>query len=115
MQSKFITLILGFGIMFGGISSAHSLTVQEVQSICSQQTTLCADNLVIQAYIGGGLDMLASLYEHEVLHGVRFCKSPQALFDVTNIINFLLTLEGGARAQNAMRQVTTYLQGESGC
>ncbi|RBP51740.1 hypothetical protein [Arenicella xantha] len=95
--------------------SAQALTVGQVQGICAEYDTSCRDNPFLQAYVGGGLDMLATLKEQGTLTGIQLCEPSDELFDVDKILDFLSSAKDDAKAKNAMHQVISYLQREGSC
>lgn len=70
---------------------------------------------MINAYVGGALDLLAVLDEQTNHLAKIYCKRPKELFDVPSIIRFMETKSEQYAADNAMLVLVHYLEKHGGC
>jgi len=112
---KYLSLLI-VTISFLTLShSAASLTASEFIEICDSMGTECTENPILQAYVGGALDMIAALDEETTyLEGI-VCKDKKTLFNVSRIIQFMQKNSDQYAAQNAMRRLIHYLEDNGGC
>jgi len=54
--------------------SATALTMKQVTDICHSSSGECGDHPIIRAYVGGALDLLATLDERTDYLGKVYCK-----------------------------------------
>ncbi|MEE9346321.1 MAG: hypothetical protein V3U88_12015, partial [Methylococcales bacterium] len=69
--------------------STLALTMKQVSNICHSSPGECSDHPILRAYVGGALDLLATLDERTDYLGKVYCKKPKELFDVPAIIRFM--------------------------
>lgn len=94
---------------------ATALTMKQFSDICHSAPGKCSDHPVIQAYVGGALDLLATLDEKTDYLEKLYCKEPKELFDVPAIIRFMEQRKEQYAADNAMLVLVRYFEEEGGC
>ncbi len=97
------------------VSSASALTMKQFSDICHSSTGECSDHPIIQAYVGGALDLLATLDEQTDYLEKVYCKKPKELFDVPAIIRFMELRGEQYAADNAMLVLVRYFEKHGGC
>lgn len=94
---------------------ANALTMEQFSNICKSSPGECSDHPLLQAYVGGALDLLATLDERtDYLHTV-YCKTPKELFDVPAIIRFMEQQSEPHSSDNAMLMLVRYIEKNGGC
>lgn len=94
---------------------AAALTVEQFSAICRSAPNDCSEHPVVQAYIGGALDLVATLDEEtNYLHKI-YCKKPEVLFDVSTIIHFIQQHAEKYATRNAMILLVRYFEQHGGC
>ena len=96
-------------------ASASALTMKQVSDICHSSPGECSDHPIIQAYVGGALDLLATLDEQTDYLGKVYCKNPKELFDVPAIIRFMELRSEQYATNNAMLVLVRYFEEHGGC
>ncbi|MEM9388599.1 MAG: hypothetical protein AAGA68_26400 [Pseudomonadota bacterium] len=97
-------------------TTSHALTVAGFKAICEAATVACDAHPMLNAYVGGSLDMIATLDERTSFLGEVYCRAPQELFDVAAIIRYVEHKAPRAQANaNAMTLVVAYLVEKGGC
>lgn len=99
-------------LAFSQASSA--LTMSEFSRICGSNQK-CSANPILQAYVGGALDLLAMLDEETKYLQKFYCKKPKELFDVPQIIQYMELHQKEYTNKNAMLLVIRYLEEKGGC
>lgn len=95
---------------------AFALTATQVEQICSEFSGDCAAHPLLQAYVGGALDLVAVLQEEGEFSGAPlYCLQERQLFDVAAIIRFMQAGAAEARDRNAMFLLVRYLKERGGC
>lgn len=94
---------------------AVALTIDQFAAICASHTVECSDHPLLQAYVGGALDLIAMLDEQTDYLGEVYCREPSVLFDVPAIIVYLHAHRTEYAGKNAMLLVIRYLEKEGGC
>ena len=107
-------LMLGVGVL-GNPQNGHALRVAEFGAICAQAGRPCEELPVLQAYVGGALDLVAMLHEETAYLAPIYCVEPEDLFDVPAIIRFIGQRTRGNEQRNAMLLVIRYLEEHGGC
>ena len=97
------------------VPSANALTMKQVSDICYASSGECSDHPIIQAYVGGALDLLATLDERTDYLGKVYCKKPKALFDVPAIIRYMEQRSKQYATENAMLVLVRYFEEHGGC
>ncbi len=93
----------------------HALTMGHFVEICDSTPGECSNHPILQAYVGGALDLLAALDEETEYLDTLYCKEPQELFDVPTIIRFMQEHQEGYAKRNAMLLVIRYFEENGGC
>jgi len=95
--------------------TAVALTMKQFSDICHSSPGECSDHPIIQAYVGGALDLLATLDEQTGYLGKVYCKETKALFDVPAIIPFMEQRSEQYATDNAMLLLVRYFEEHGGC
>lgn len=95
--------------------NSNALTMKQFLEICHSSTSECSDLPVIQAYIGGALDLLATLDDKTDYLGKLYGKQPIDLFDVPSIIRFMELRSEQYASDNAMLVLVRYFEEQGGC
>jgi hypothetical protein len=96
-------------------SKAHALSIDQFKAICSSSTQTCVEHPLLQAYVGGALDMVASLTEQTSYLKPFYCREPQDIFDVPSIISYMLTEPYVNGDHNARVLVIRYIEVKGAC
>lgn len=112
-----LRLFFVFMLSIWGMHSTKvsALTTADFFKICQASTVACAEHPVLQAYIGGSLDMLAALDEETNYLGKLYCDAPKKLFKIPSIIDFMQIRSKRYAEHNAMVLVILYLEQNGGC
>lgn len=94
---------------------ALALTMKQVSDICHSSPVECSDHPIIQAYIGGALDLLATLDGHTDYLEKIYCKKPEELFNASVIIRFMEQHSEQYTTDNAMLVLIRYFEEHGGC
>ncbi len=92
-----------------------ALTMKQFSDICHTSPSECSDHPIIQAYVGGALDLLATLDEQTGYLGKVYCKETKSLFDVPAIIRFMEQRSEQYATDNAMLVLVRYFEEHGGC
>ena len=95
--------------------TAYGLTHAGVKEICDASPVACEQHPILQAYVGGALDLVATLDEQTDYLAPVYCKHPSELFDVPAMIQHILNAESRQPDDNAMLSVIDYLVTFGGC
>jgi len=95
--------------------TAAALTMKQFSDICHSSSSECSDHPIIQAYVGGALDLLATLDEQTDYLGQVYCKETKTLFDVSAIIRFMEQRSEQYTTDNAMLVLVRYFEEHGGC
>ena len=110
------TIVLGLALAGGlGAGRAEALTVSGFMDLCKQSGRPCEEVPLLQAYVGGALDLIAVLHEETDYTQPVYCKDPRVLFDVAAIIGFIENRREGYEQRNAMLLVVRFLEEHGGC
>jgi len=112
------TLIrFSFFSVFGAIVSlnASALTVSQFNSICESSKAECSKLPVVQSYIGGALDLLATLDERTSYLTKMYCTEPSELFDIAAIVKRMRQYTDEEASLNAMLLLVRYIEENRGC
>ncbi|MEE9333754.1 MAG: hypothetical protein V3U65_06650 [Granulosicoccaceae bacterium] len=96
-------------------TKASALTMNQFVEICDSSETRCRDQPLLQIYVGGALDLITVLDEETDYLSTMYCESPEKLFKVPQIIDYMLTHKESYADRNAMLLVVKYLEENSGC
>ncbi|MDJ0917816.1 MAG: hypothetical protein QNJ05_08635 [Woeseiaceae bacterium] len=94
---------------------ADALTTEGFMEICAQAERKCEEIPILKAYVGGALDLVATLHEATDYVEDIYCKDPELLFDVAAIIRFIEENQAGYEDENAMLLVVRFLETYGGC
>ena len=107
-----ITLKAAF-LMYPTVSSA--LTMDQVAAICDSGEGECSQHPLLQAYVGGSLDLIAVLDEETDYLSKIYCERPEELFNVPEIIKYMEEHRETYADKNAMLLVVRYLEEKGRC
>lgn len=100
-------------------TKASALTVEQFSAICASASGDCSDLPVIQTYVGGALDLLATLDEQTDYLNKLYCKEPKELFKVPDIVSFMQqqpqSYTNINANSNAMLLLIRYFEQHGGC
>ncbi len=102
-------LLLGIG------TTSKALTLDEFRQACHSIEIDCKAHPALNAYVGGALDLVAVLDEQTNYLDRIYCRSPKDLFNVGNIIDYLIQTDTDSPEKNAMLFVVKYLESNGGC
>ena len=115
MNVRFPTTSLIALLLFLHAPGSLALTMKQVSDICHSSSGECSAHPIIRAYVGGALDLLATLGERTNYLGKMYCKEPNELFDVSAIIRFMELRSERYATDNAVLVVVRYLEEHGGC
>ena len=115
MNVRFLVTILISLLLPLHAPSATALTMKQVSDICHASSGECSDHPIIRAYVGGALDLLATLDERTDYLGKVYCKKPKELFDVPTIVRFMELRGEQYASDNAMLVLVRYFEENGGC
>lgn len=95
--------------------SASALTMKQFSDFCHSSAEECSNHPILQAYVGGALDLLATLDERTDYLEKVYCKEPKELFDVPTIIRFMVQRSEQYANDNAMLVLVRYFEERGGC
>lgn len=99
--------------LIGLAGPASALTMDQFSSICRE--TPCSEHPILNAYVGGALDLIAMLDEETDYLGEVYCKPAKTLFDVPAIIRYMETRQREYADRNAMLVLIRYLEEHGDC
>jgi len=114
-MTKTVFLISTIFIVLTTPNAANSLTMREFSTVCQKMQTNCSANPILQAYVGGSLDLLATLDEDTNYFAKLVCNDKRALFKVDAIIEYMLQRKQGYLDKNATLLVVRYMEQYGGC
>ncbi len=94
---------------------AIALTMDQFSRICHSSPGECSAHPILQAYVGGALDLLGVLDEKTEYLDKLYCKEPNELFDVPAIIRFMQQRSEQYATDNAMLLLVRYFEKNGGC
>lgn len=95
--------------------AAAALTMNQFSEICHSSPRECSDHPILQAYVGGALDLLATLDEQTDYLDKVYCKESKVLFDTPAIIRFMAQRSVEYATDNAMLVLVRYFEERGGC
>ena len=95
-------------------SKVSALTISEFKEICESSQVACKEHPILQAYVGGALDVLAVLDDENQFQENIYCGDNSVLFDFKRIIVFMEQSQEKA-TDNAMSVLIKYLENNGGC
>ncbi|MBX2847046.1 MAG: hypothetical protein KTR16_01905 [Acidiferrobacterales bacterium] len=102
-------------LLLVSFNQAHALTVQQFKEACIAQGPSCESHPILNAYIGGALDLLAGLQEQTSYLATVYCDEPEKIFDINKIINFIQNSDVEHNNENAMLRLVAYFEENGGC
>lgn len=115
MKQSFLLILTLVGLTVFTPNNAFSLTMSQFMEICESSTASCEELPILNAYVGGALDVIAVLDEESSYLKQLYCREPSSLFDVKAIIGFMQAHHPDYADKNAMLLVVRYLQENGGC
>lgn len=115
MKARFLVTTLITLLFILHAPSATALTMKQISDICHSSPGKCSDHPIVQAYVGGALDLIATLDERTNYLKKVHCKQPKALFDVPKIINYMEQHSKQYAKDNAMFVLVKYFEEHGGC
>lgn len=106
---------LALAVALAAPSGAAALTVSQFTGICASAAAPWAEHPLIRAYVGGALDLLATLDEQTAYLDDLYCTAPSELFDVPAIIRFMESHRDSYETRNAMLLLVRYVEANGGC
>ncbi len=94
---------------------AVALTMNQFTTICAAHAGECSEHPLLQAYVGGALDLIAMLDEETDYLQSVYCKPTSTLFDVDAIIRYMTRHAEDYAQKNAMLLLIRYLEEQGGC
>lgn len=88
--------------------------MSQFSQICGSNQQ-CSANPILQAYVGGALDLVAMLDEETKYLQKFYCKNTKELFDVPKIIQYMEGHQSEYANKNAMLLVIRYLEEKGDC
>lgn len=110
-------LLLGavFFLFSTMVTPARALTMGQFASVCEEANIACSEHPLLQAYVGGALDLIAMLDEETDYLEDVYCKPTDELFDVPTIIMYMESKQADYANKNAMLVVIRYFEEHGGC
>ncbi len=115
MKVRFLTITFITLLLTLHVSSASALTMKQVSEICHSYSGECSDHPIIRAYVGGAIDLIATLDERTDYLKKVYCKEPKKLFDVPTIIRYMEQRSKQYAKDNAMLVLIRYFEEHGGC
>lgn len=106
--------LIALAALFFTSAPGSALTTKELLKVCSLKNQPCYTLPFANAYIGGALDLLGKLQENEQLNIQFSCTSPNKLFKVKRILDYIEENQHFYAYKNAMTLVIKYME-EEGC
>ncbi len=94
---------------------ASALNTEDFFRICEMGKVPCNENQLLNAYIGGALDLVASLDENTDYLQTIYCEDPRELFDIPSIVAYMDQHRQEYANRNAMMLLIRYLEEHGGC
>lgn len=114
MAIRLIAIVV-LGLVSLRSPSLSALTMQQFSAICDSAPGECRDHPILQAYVGGALDLLATLDEETGYLDKLYCRESKDLFDVSAIIRFMQAHGDEYATRNAMLLMVGYFEETGGC
>ncbi len=115
MKSTMTTITVGLIALFAMPNLATALTMNQFSSICQSAEMPCSKVPILNAYVGGALDLIAMLDEETGYLDKVYCKPTKTLFDVPTIIQYMEKKQTQFADKNAMLVLIRYLEEHGGC
>lgn len=95
--------------------NALPLSIKDFATICDSTTVPCEELPVMQAYVGGALDLIATLDEKTDYLETIYCEDKSELLKTGPIIDYVMSHKDEMPNRNAMMLLIQYLVEEGGC
>jgi len=115
MKQSFLSIVTFVGLSVFTSNNALSLTTSQFMKICESTPGSCQEQPMLNAYVGGALDVIAALDEERSYIKKIYCREPSRFFDVKAIIGFMQDNHESYADKNAMLLVIRYLEEKGGC
>lgn len=115
MDPRLLVIFLLTLLLSAYTPPAKGLTVKQFADICHSSAMKCSDRPVVQAYIGGALDLVATLDEKTDYLAPLYCKDPKEIFDIPAITLFIQKQAEQHASDNAMLMLVRYFEKHGGC
>ncbi len=115
MHMRKIALLVVLSSFFLIGRPAWALTMNEFANICQSANMECSEHPLLNAYVGGALDLIAMLDEETDYLDKVYCAPTDELFDVPAIIRYMPKRKDEYGDRNAMLVVIRYLEENGGC
>ena len=115
MKIRLFVATLIFLLLLLQASGAAALTMKQFSDACHASPGECSNHPVIRAYVGGALDLLATLDERTDYLEKLYCQKPKELFDMPAIIHFMMQQGEHYATDNAMLVLVRYFEEHGGC
>ncbi len=115
MKRNNLALIAPLFLLLATSNPANALSMTDFMRICTAANVPCSEHPILNAYVGGALDLVAMLDEETDYLGKVYCKSPKTFFDVPTIIKYMESLAPEYGDKNAMLVLIRYLEERGGC
>ncbi|MEO0436936.1 MAG: hypothetical protein AAF098_08515 [Pseudomonadota bacterium] len=102
-----------FALAFG--QQSFALTAQEFFTICASAEMPCAEHPILQAYVGGALDLMATLDEKTPYLEAPYCRPAKELFIVADVVEYMHANLKAYAGENAMLLLIRYLEDRGAC
>jgi len=115
MKLRITALSTALIALFTMPGSASALTMNQFVSICESSGRACSEHPILNAYVGGALDLIAMLDEETDYLAEVYCKPTKELFKVPEIIRYMEKHAAEYADKNAMLVVIRYFEEQGGC
>lgn len=115
MKAPFLAKVAFLTCLFVLHDTASALTTEQFGAICDAGGVACSEHPALNAYVGGALDLIAVLDEQTDYLGDVYCSSPDKLFDVAEIIRYIVSHRDTHADKNAMLLLVRYLEKYGDC
>ncbi len=96
-------------------AEVSALTIDQFQSICRDYQENCDQHPTIQAYVGGALDLFATLNENPAYLAEINCAESRKLYNVKKIIEHMQRADVSNGNTNAMTVFIHYFEINKPC
>ncbi|MEM7563011.1 MAG: hypothetical protein AAF353_08180 [Pseudomonadota bacterium] len=115
MKVNFSVFALVTALSVTYVPGVNALTINQFYEICRSAPGDCSDHPIILAYVGGAVDLLATLDEKTDYLAQVYCKDPREIFDVPTIIQYMEQSGEPYGSENAMLVFMKYIKDRGGC
>lgn len=108
---QLLTLVL----LLVSSQTGNTLTSAQFAKMCAHHPQPCDQHPIAQAYVGGALDLLATLQEQTPYLEKLYCAETQDVFVMADIIAFMQQYAEEHGDRNAMMALVMYFEKNGGC